>query len=140
LLEFKEAYEEEVEEEEEEEEEEYNIEEGKEEIFSPAKRRKTPPSTPSTSSTPMPSLIKRKSVSIMKPTSEQSMSMRDLNESTARMGLNNGVMNVGQLSVPILRGAWQKKLCKEDEDGDFVTTFKDFNLIRILPHSSVALK
>jgi hypothetical protein len=76
----------------------------------------------------------------MKPTSEQSMSMRDLNESMARMGLNNGVMNVGQLFVPIFRGSWQKKIQKEDEDGDFVTTFKDFNLIRILPHSSVALK
>jgi hypothetical protein len=137
LLEFKEA---DKEEEEEEVEEEEYIEEGKEEIFSPAKRRKTPPSTPSTPATSMPSVIKRKSVSIMKTTSEQSMSMRDLNESTARMGLNNGVMNVGQLSVPILRGAWQKKLRKEDEDGDFVTTFKDFNLIRILPHSSVALK
>jgi hypothetical protein len=109
LLEFKEADEEEEEEEEEEvevevEEEEEYIEEGKEEIFSPTKRRKTPPSTPSTpsTSTPMPSSIKRKSVSIMKPTSKQSMSMRDLNESMARMGLNNGVMNVGQLSVPIL--------------------------------------
>jgi hypothetical protein len=76
----------------------------------------------------------------MKPTVDQSISMRDLNESTARMGLNNDVMSVGQLSVPILRGSWQKKLRKEDEDGDFVTTFKDFNLIRILPHTSVALK
>jgi hypothetical protein len=66
----------------------------------------------------------------MKPTTKQSISMRDLNESTARMGLNNGVMNVGQLSVPILRGAWQKKLCKEDEDGDFVTTFNRIPVIR----------
>jgi hypothetical protein len=84
--------------------------------------------------------IKRKTASIMKPSGEQSISMRDLNESMARLGLNNEVMNVGQLSVPILRGSWQKKLRKEDDEGDFVTTFKDFNLIRILPHTSVSLK
>jgi hypothetical protein len=111
-------------------EEEY-LEEGKEE-FTPAKRRKTPPSTPipSTPSTPMPGSAKRKTVSIKEPNGEELMSMKDLNESTARLGLNNEVMNVGQLSVPILRSAWQKKVRKED----------DFNLIRILPHSSVALK
>jgi hypothetical protein len=126
---------------EEEEEEEYP----EEEFLSPSKRRKTPPSTPipstpSTPSIPMPGSIKRKTVSIMKATREQTISMKDLNDSAARLGLNNQVINVGQLSVPILRGAWQKKLRKVDDEGDFVTSFKDFNLIRILPHTSVSLK
>ena len=56
------------------------------------------------------------------------------------MGLTNDIMKVGQLSVPVLWGTWQEKIRKEDEDGGFVTTFKDYNLIRILPHSSISLK
>jgi hypothetical protein len=78
---------------------------------------------------------------MMSPQAEQQhMSMQELNESAARLGLTDDIMKVGQLSVPVLRGSWQKKIRKEDDDGDFVTTFKEFNLIRILPHSSIALK
>jgi hypothetical protein len=111
-----------------------------EEIQSPkAKRRKTPPTTPTTTTT-TPSMPTKKRVSIMKPAAQQSMSMEDLNESAARMGLIDNQMNVGGVSIPILRGSWQKKIRKEDDEGGFVTTFKDYNLIRMLPHSAIHLK
>jgi hypothetical protein len=77
------------------EEEEYFEEE---EIQSPkAKQRKTPPTTPS--------MLTKKRVSIMKPAAQQNMSMADLNKSTARMGLTDIQMNVGGVSIPILRGS-----------------------------------
>jgi hypothetical protein len=78
--------------------------------------------------------------SIMKPVVEQNMSMSELNESAARMGLTDIEMNVGGVSIPILRGTWQKKIRKDDDEGGFVTSFKDFNLIRMLPHSAIHLK
>jgi hypothetical protein len=75
----------------------------------------------------------------MKPT-ELNMSMQELNESTARMGLTDDEMNVGRISIPVLRGSWKKKIRKDDDEGGFVTTKKEFNLIRMLPHSGIALK
>jgi hypothetical protein len=103
-----------------------------EEVQSPeAKRRKTPPTTPS--------MLTNKRVS-MKPAAHHNMSMADLNKSAARMGLTDIQMNVGGVSVPILRGSWQKKIRKEDDEGGFVTTFKDYNLIQILPHAAIHLK
>jgi hypothetical protein len=87
--------------EEEEEEEEYFEEE---EVQSPkAKQRKTPPTTPSTT----PSMSTKKRVS-MKPAAQQNISMADLKESAARMGLTDIQINVGGVSVPILCGSWQK--------------------------------
>jgi hypothetical protein len=48
--------------------------------------------------------------SIMKSVAEQKMSMSELNDSTARMGLTDDIkMNVGGVSIPILQGSWQKK-------------------------------
>jgi hypothetical protein len=79
--------------------------------------------------------------SIMKPAVlEKHVSMAELNESTARLGLSEEEMDFGQLSIPILRGSWKKKIRKEDDDGGFVTSFKEFNLIRMLPHSAISLK
>jgi hypothetical protein len=78
--------------------------------------------------------------SIMKPSAQQNMSMTELNESAARMGLNDHAMNVGGVSIPILRGSWEKKIRKDDGEGGFVTTFKQYNLIRMLPHSAIHLK
>jgi hypothetical protein len=66
--------------------------------------------------------------------------MKELNESTARLGLTDDEMKVGQISLPVLRGSWKKKIRKDDDEGGFVTTKKEFNLIRMLPHSGVALK
>jgi hypothetical protein len=76
----------------------------------------------------------------MKPSAEQNMSMQDLNESAAKMGLFDHEMTVGQISIPVLRGGWQQKNRKEDDDGGFVTTKKEFSLIRMLPYSGIALK
>jgi hypothetical protein len=75
--------------------------------------------------------------SIMKPVAELKMSMSKLNNSTARMGLTDIEMNAGVVSIPIIRGSWQKRICKEDDEGGFVTTFKDYNLIRMLPHAAI---
>jgi hypothetical protein len=109
-----------------------------EEIQSPkAKRRKTPPTTPTTTT---PSMSTKKRVSIMKPAAQENISMADLNESAAKMGLTDIQMNVGGVSIPILRGSWQKKIRKEDDEGGFVTTFQDYNLIRMLPHAAIHLK
>jgi hypothetical protein len=77
---------------------------------------------------------------IMKPVLEKEMSMSELNESAARMGLTDIDMNIGGVSIPILRGTWQRKLRKDDDEGGFVTSFKDYNLIRMLPHSAIHLK
>ena len=123
-----------------EDEEEYT----EEDIQSPtAKRRKTPPPTPTqtppTTPPTMPGSTK-KQVSIMKPTGEKNISMKELNDSAAKMGLSNQELNVGQISIPILRGGWEKKIRKYDDDGGFITTKKSFSLIRMLPHSSMALK
>jgi hypothetical protein len=76
----------------------------------------------------------------MKPVAEQNMSMSELNDSAARMGLTKTEMNVGGVSIPTLRGSWQKKIRKEDDDGGFVTAFKDYDLIRMLPHAAINLK
>jgi hypothetical protein len=105
---------------------------------SPARNRKSAPTTPT-----MP--IQKRGVgfaspTIMKTVPEQNVSMNKLNESAARMGLNGIQTNVGGVSIPILRGSWQKKIRKEDDEGGFVTTFKDYNLIRMLPHSAIHLK
>jgi hypothetical protein len=113
---------------------------------SPAKRRrKSAPTTPTTATATMP-IQKRGSsfasplASSMKPIAEQNISMNELNESAARMGLTDIDMNIGGISIPILRGAWKKKIRKDDDEGGFVTTFKDYNLIRMLPHSAIHLK
>jgi hypothetical protein len=112
---------------------------------SPAKRRrKSVPTTPTTPTPTMP--IQKRGTNFaspmasMKPIAEQNISMNELNESAARMGLTDIQMNVGGVSIPILRGSWQKKIRKEDDEGGFVTTFKDFNLVRMLPHSAIHLK
>jgi hypothetical protein len=76
----------------------------------------------------------------MKPSAERNISMKELNESAAKMGLTYQDLNVGSIAIPILRGSWQKKVRKVDDDGGFTTTFKDYNLIRMLPHSGIALK
>jgi hypothetical protein len=113
---------------------------------SPAKRRRKSAltfTTPPTASMPVQkrgATIQSPPVSIMKPAAERHMSMEDLNESAARMGLTDHQMNVGGVSIPILRGSWKKKIRADDDEGGFVTTFKDYNLIRMLPHSSIALK
>jgi hypothetical protein len=54
--------------------------------------------------------------------------MKELNESTARLGLTDDEMKVGQISLPVLRGSWKKKIRKDDDEGGFVTTKKEFNL------------
>jgi hypothetical protein len=49
----------------------------------------------------------------MKTVPEQNLSMNKLNESAARMGLTDDIeMNVGGVSIPILRGSWQKIFVK----------------------------
>jgi hypothetical protein len=98
--------------------------------------------------TPTPKKLKRKptpkhtSTMVAKktPTKKVTMSMAELNESTARLGLIEDSMSFGQLSIPILRGSWKKKIRKEDDDGGFVTSKKEFNLIRMLPYSGISLK
>jgi hypothetical protein len=93
--------------------------------------------------TPTPKKLKRKPTPTMAkktPTKKVTMSMAELNESTARLGLIEDSMSFGQLSIPILRGSWKKKIRKEDDDGGFVTSKKEFNLIRMLPYSGISLK
>jgi hypothetical protein len=117
---------------------------------SPAKRRRksaitftTPTTTTQTPTIPIQkrgTTIQSPIASIMKPSAQQNMSMTELNESAARMGLNDHAMNVGGVSIPILRGSWEKKIRKDDGEGGFVTTFKQYNLIRMLPHSAIHLK
>jgi hypothetical protein len=106
-----------------------------EEVESTPKKRKTTPKkiTPKTMSN-------KKRVSIMKPSAEHSMSMKELNESAAKMGLIDHQVSVGQISIPILRGGWKQKNRKADDEGGFVTIKKEFNLMRMLPHSGIALK
>jgi hypothetical protein len=81
---------------------------------SPAKRRRK--SAPTTTPT-MP--VQKRGVGfasptagIMKPVLEKEMPMSELNKSTARMGLTDIEMNIGGVSIPILRGTWQRKLSK----------------------------
>jgi hypothetical protein len=105
---------------------------------SPARKRKSAPTTPT-----MP--IQKRGVgfaspTIMKTVPGQNVSMNKLNKSAARRGLNDIQTNVGGVSIPILRGSWQKNIRKEDDEGGFVTTFKDYILIRMLPHSAIHLK
>jgi hypothetical protein len=67
----------------------------------------------------------------MKPVLEKEMSMSELNESAARMGLTDIEMNIGGVSIPILRGTWQRKLRKDDDEGGLVTYFKDYSVIAL---------
>ena len=76
--------------------------------------------------------------SIMKPHAERNISMSELNESAKRLGLDDHQLE--GVSLPILRGSWKKKIRKDDTEGGFTTTKKEFNLIRMLPHSSISLK
>jgi hypothetical protein len=82
----------------------------------------------------------KKTPTMAKKTPTKKVTMAELNESTARLGLIEDDLSFGQLSIPILRGSWKKKIRKEDEDGGFVTSKKEFNLIRMLPYSGISLK
>jgi hypothetical protein len=94
------------------------------------KRKLTPKKTP----TPTPRMAKKP------PAKKVTMAIAELNKSTARLGLTEGELAFGQISIPILRGSWKKKIRKEDDDGGFVTSKKEFNLIRMLPYSGISLK
>lgn len=76
--------------------------------------------------------------SIMKPRTERNISIEELNDSAKRLGLDDHRLE--GISVPILRGSWKKKIRQDDMEGGFTTTKKEFNLIRLLPHSSISLK
>ena len=76
--------------------------------------------------------------SIMKPHAERSISIAELNESAKRLGLDDHQLE--GVSLPILRGSWKKKIRTDDTQGGFTTAKKEFNLIRMLPHSSISLK
>jgi hypothetical protein len=56
------------------------------------------------------------------------MSMKELNESTARMGLTDVEMNGGRFSIPVVCGSWKKNICKDDDEGGFVTTKRSSTL------------
>jgi hypothetical protein len=71
----------------------------------------------------------------MKPSAERNISMKELNESAAKMGLTYQDLNVGSIAIPILRGSWQKKVRKVDDDGGLllllriITLFECFRIL-----------
>jgi hypothetical protein len=76
----------------------------------------------------------------MKPyPEEQETSMKQLTQQTEDWRLNESQIAVGTISVPILRGTWEKKIRKME--GFLKTAYmKEFSLIRALPHSGISIK
>ena len=65
--------------------------------------------------------------------------MTQLVKQTNDLGLMETQVSVGTISIPILRGTWEKKMRKME--GFLKTAYmKEFSLIRVLPHSGISLK
>jgi hypothetical protein len=76
----------------------------------------------------------------MKPyAEEQETSMKQLTQQTEDWRLNESQISVGTISVPILRGTWEKNIHKME--GFLKTAYmKEFSLIRALPHLGISIK